>query len=717
MTSTAPPLPLSAPSPAEIEASILALTAARGPDKSICPSEVARALRPEWHALLTPVRRAACRLAAAGQVEVLRKGKPISPGEMKGVIRLRQAPASPRCSPTAHRAHGRVLMRALGSVLRDAWRLATPFFLSEDWRAAWLLLGVSIALNLLQVGLTVVLNYWNRAFFDSLGAKDWPAFLNLLLTYRDGEAGFMPGFVMIVAVYIPVFIYKTYLTKVLQIRWRRWMVGRMMADYLAHRAYYTMSLQAQSPQPDGYGLGSGRTDNPDQRIADDTRRFVEDTLTLGLDLMSNVFSLFNFAVILFGLSGVLNVFGIPVPGYLLWVVILYAVVGSWLAHLIGRPLAGLEFRQQKAEADFRFALVRLRENTEGVALLGGEAEERASLTRRFGEVFNNWIALSKRQKLQDSLIAGYDQVAAIFPFVVASPRYFNGEIMLGGLTQTAGAFARVQVALSWFVTQYQSLAGWRATVARLTGFQDAVRAAQAAAASGPALAIGRGPDIAMDGVTLRLPNGMPLLEDAEIGFTAGRSTVITGRSGTGKSTLFRALAGIWPFGSGTVRRPPGTSLSLPQRPYIPLGSLRHALCYPAPEDTFGNDAIRQALSDVGLANLAEQLDADEPWPQRLSGGEQQRLAIARALLLRPDWLFMDEATASLDPEAEADLYGMLRRRLPGTTIVSIAHRPAVAAFHDEARVFRRQPGEPGTLVTVRREAEVSAPSPSGRGPG
>jgi putative ATP-binding cassette transporter len=608
-------------------------------------------------------------------------------------------------------------MRAFGSVVRDAWRLASPFFRSEERRVAWLLLGTSIALNLLYVGMTVVLNYWNRAFFDSLGSKDWPAFLRLLLTYRDSEAGFMPGFVLIVSVLIPVSIYKTYLTRVLQIRWRRWMVGRMTADYLTHRAYYTMTLQTEGLAAESLQAGLGRADNPDQRIADDTRKFVEDTLTLGLDLMSNVFSLFNFAFILFGLSGVLNVFGVPVPGYLLWVVILYAIIGTWLAHVIGRPLPRLEFRQQKAEADFRFALVRLRENTEGVALLGGEEEERASLASRFGQIYGNWIALSKRQKLQDSLIAGYDQVASIFPFVVASPRYFSGEILLGGLTQTAGAFARVQMALSWFLEQYQSLAGWRATVARLTGFQDAVRAAQAAAASGLAVTQGGGADLALEGVTLRLPDGTPLLDHASIGFTAGRSAVITGRSGTGKSTLFRALAGIWPFGSGTVRRPAGTSLSLPQRPYIPLGTLRHAICYPAPQDSFPDAAIKQALSDVGLSGLTSQLDADEPWPQRLSGGEQQRLAIARALLLRPDWLFMDEATASLDPEAEAELYALLRRQLTGTTIVSIAHRPAVAAFHDEARVFRRRPGEPGTLEAAKQPELAAAPSPSGRGLG
>ena len=596
-------------------------------------------------------------------------------------------------------------MGGLRTVLADAWRLASPFFRSEERWAARLLLGSIIAMNLFLVGLNVVLNYWNRAFFDSLQSKDWQSFINLLLTYRGGEAGFMPGFVPIVLVYIPIAIYRTYLRQLLQIRWRRWMVDRMVGDYLAGRAFYTLSVTAH-----------GNSDNPDQRIADDSKSFVDDTLTLGLDLLSNVVSVFNFAVILYGLSGIITLAGIPIPGYMLWVAILYAALGSWLTHLIGRPLAGLEFGQQRAEADFRFALVRLRENTEGIALMGGEAAERAGLTARFTAIVGNWMLLIKRRKLVNSLIYGYSQVAGIFPFVAASPRYFAGEVTFGVLTQVSGAFSQVQDSLSWFINQYQSLAGWRATVARLAGFQDAVAAAHAASAAGPRVEHG-GDAAALDGVTVRLPDGSKLLDGTGIAFPAGRSTVITGRSGGGKSTLFRALAGIWPFGNGTVRQPDGSSLFLPQRPYIPLGPLRLAICFPRPADSIPDAEIRQALSDVGLGSLAAQLDQDEPWAQRLSGGEQQRLAIARALLLRPDWLFMDEATASLDPDAEGELYGMLRRRLPGTTIVSIAHRPAVAAFHDDARVFRRQLGETGTLEPVKREVEIAAPSSSGRGLG
>ncbi len=587
-------------------------------------------------------------------------------------------------------------MRPLGPVLSDAWRLALPYFRSEEKWAACGLLASIIALNLMLVGATVVLNYWNGAFFDSLQNKNWELFMQLLFTYRTGDAGFMPGFVPIVAIFIPISIYRTYLNQLLQIRWRRWMTDNLLTDWLSDRAYYTISLTA-----DPAGLG---TDNPDQRIAEDLRKYVEDTLRLGLGLLSNVVSLFNFALILWTLSGAVTLLGITIPGYMLWVAILYAAFGSMLTHYVGRPLAMLSFQQEKAEADFRFSLVRLRENTEGVALYGGETAEKAGLIHRFAAVFVNWRAIMQRQKLLNALIAGYEQAASIFPFVVASPRYFSGAIQLGGLTRTAGAFARVQGSLSWFIESYPDLASWRATVARLAGFRRAIDVARGLADQGTRLRPGAGDGIAATDLTLALPDGTPLLAYSGVLFPKGQSTAISGRSGSGKSTLFRALAGIWPYGGGSVERPPGRYLFLPQRPYIPLGTLRHILTYPSADSSLPDDAIRHALADAGLAPLAPHLDDDQPWAQRLSGGEQQRLAVARAFLLRPDWLFMDEATANLDPEAEAELYTKLRQQLPDTTIISIAHRPAVAALHDTAQVFRRPPGQPGTLEPLTRRA-------------
>ena len=588
-------------------------------------------------------------------------------------------------------------MRALKLVLSDAWRLARPYFWSEEkWTARGLLLLI-VALNLTGVGVSVVLNYWNGAFYNSLQDKNWELFMQLLFSYRTGEAGFMPGFVPIVAIYIPIAIYRTWLNQLLQIRWRRWLTDHLLTDWLSDRAYYTIGL---TTSPAGVG-----TDNPDQRIADDLRKFVEDTLRLGLGLLSNVVSLFNFALILWTLSGAVTLLGITIPGYMLWAAVLYAAIGSALTHYVGRPLAALSFQQEKAEADFRFSLVRLRENTEGVALYGGEAAEKAGLAHRFAAVFMNFRAIMQRQKLLNALIAGYEQAASIFPIVVAAPRYFSGAIQLGGLTRTASAFARVQGSLSWFIEAYTDLASWRATVARLANFQRAIDMARGLADQGARVRAGTDEGIAAADLTLALPDGTPILAYSGMLFPKGQSTAISGRSGSGKSTLFRAIAGIWPYGGGSVERPPGRYLFLPQRPYIPLGTLRHTLTYPSTDSSsFGDDAIRQALADAGLAPLAPHLDDDQPWAQRLSGGEQQRLAIARALLLRPDWLFMDEATANLDPEAESELYAKLRQQLPDTSVISIAHRPAVAALHDTAQVFRRPPGQPGTLEPLTRRA-------------
>lgn len=581
-------------------------------------------------------------------------------------------------------------MRGLGPFLKDAWRLARPYFWSEEkWSARALLLSI-VVLNLTLVGMSVVLSFWNREFYNALQNKDWDAFIALLFWYRRTDSGLMPGFCGVAAVYIILAVYRTYLNQWLQIRWRRWLTGRFLDEWLTDRAYYRISLTT-----DHAAIG---TDNPDQRIAEDLRDFVESTLSLGLGLLSNIVSLFSFVGILWGLSGALTVFGVTIPGYMVWVAVLYAALGTTLTHLIGRPLVALNFRQQRVEADFRYALVRLRENVEGIALYGGEREEQTNLAQRFTNVVGNWWAIMRRTKLLNSLIAGYEQVAVVFPIIVAAPRYFAGELPLGGLTQTAGAFGRVQDSLSWFVTAYSALAGWRATVERLTTFRGAIEAAHAATATGLDLRDNGTEAVGLRDVTLELPDGRALLRDADLTLRRGEAVVVIGRSGSGKSTLFRALAGIWPFGQGTVERPSGSCLFLPQRPYIPLGTLRHIVTYPKAEAAFSQDEVARALEDAGLDAFVPYLDEDQNWPQRLSGGEQQRIALARALLAKPEWLFLDEATASLDPIAEAQLYEVLRRRLPDTTVVSIAHRPAVANFHQRRIVFERAGSGTGRLA-------------------
>ena len=581
-------------------------------------------------------------------------------------------------------------MRGLGPFLSDAWRLARPYYVSEQKWSAWGLLLVVIALNLLIVGMGVVFSFWNRVMFNTLQEKNWEAFVQLLFLYRKTEFGFMPGFCEFAALYVVVGVYRVYLTQWLEIRWRAWMTTRFLDEWLADRAYYRISLTT-----DRAAIG---TDNPDQRIAEDLRDFVSNTLSLGLDLLSNVVSLFSYLGILWGLSGALTVFGISVPGYMVWVALIYSAIGTWLTHLVGRALVPLRFRQQRVEADFRYALVRLRENMEGVALYNGEPEENANLGHRFTQVIGNWWAIMRRTKLLNALVVGYSQVAVIFPLVVAAPRYFSGALQLGGLMQTADAFGQVQGSMSWFLNSYALLAQWRAIVERLTTFHRAIVVARAAAGVGLGTITGPADAIALHDVTIELPNGQKLLQNADLTFNRGTSVVVTGPSGSGKSTLFRVIAGIWPFGSGQVERPTERVMFMPQRAYIPLGSLRHVICYPDPPRLHKPAEMSQALRDAGLPEMADHLDLDENWAQRLSGGEQQRIALARALLAKPDWLFMDESTASLDPESEAHLYRTLKERLPQTTIVSIAHQPSVAAFHDRHLVFERRPGQVGRIV-------------------
>jgi putative ATP-binding cassette transporter len=591
-------------------------------------------------------------------------------------------------------------MRGLGPFLKDAWHLARPYFTrSEERWSARLLLAVIIGLNLSLVGMSVVLNFWNRAIYNSLQDKDWVSFLKLLFWYRRMPDGFpMPGFCEIAVVYIAIAVYRTFLRQWLQIRWRRWLTEHYLTRWLSRRAYYRINLAAAAAAVEMRGSGLG-TDNPDQRIADDLNSFVADSLVLSLDLLSNVVSLFSFLSILWTLSGSLKVMGLEIPGYMVWVALIYSIFGTCFAHLIGRPLAMLNFNQQRLEADFRFSLVRIRENVEGIALYGGEDEEHRGLADRFAGVIANWWAIMQRMKKLNGFVASFGQIANVFPMVVASPRYFSGVMTLGDLFQTSDAFGQVQGSMSWFVTAYSSLASWRATVERLTSFHRAIDAADVAVGEGPKVDTEAARAYRVEDMTLALPNGQALLANASFDLEPGQSVVISGRSGSGKSTLFRALAGIWPFGAGRVHRPAGTtSLFLPQRPYIPLGTLRHAVTYPAPVSAFDDAAVREALRASGLAHLEPRLDDEDLWAQRLSGGEQQRLALARALLLKPDWLFLDEATAALDPEAEAELYATLRERLPKTTFVSIAHRPAVTGLHERHLVFQRLGDRPGQLA-------------------
>src|SRR6202022_4700462 len=403
-------------------------------------------------------------------------------------------------------------------------------------------------------------------------------------------------------------------------------------------------------------------DNPDQRIAEDTQRFVEQTLGLGIGLLSSVVTLASFVVILWGLSNEapLHLFGkdIPIPGYLVWGALLYALFGTVLTHLIGGPMVGLNFQQQRYEADFRFNLVRTRENAEQIALLRGEAAERTRLLSRFALVVENWLAIMRRTKKVTAFTASYSQAAVIFPYILVAPAYFAEKIQLGGMMQTASAFGSVQESLSFFISSYRSIAEWQSVVARLSGFEAAIKNAAALTVEQNIIHV-RPEDkaaIDLDKLVVSLPGGTPLVSADSFSIGSNERTLVTGPSGAGKSTLFRAIAGIWPFGSGSIAIPAkATLMMLPQRPYFPLGSLKAAIVYPAEADTFDSEQVRDVLISVGLPQFASQLEEEAHWNRMLSLGEQQRLGLARALLHQPQYLFLDEATASLDEASEDKL--------------------------------------------------------------
>ena len=580
-------------------------------------------------------------------------------------------------------------MRGINSTLATVWRIASPYFRSEDRGPGLVLLAAVIAIELSIVGLTVLLNEWNNRFYNALQDRNWDAFV-----YQLGY------FCVLATAFILLAVYQLYLNQWLQIRWRRWLTATYLDHWLEGANHYRMQL-----------LGDA-ADNPDQRISEDIRQFIDLTLNIGLQLLNSCVTLFSFMIILWSLSAAapLHLFGMKfnIPGYLLWAALIYAVIGTALTHLIGRALIALNFQQQRYEADFRFNLVRVRESSEQIALLEGEPAERDRLLVRFGNVVANWYAIMTRQKKLTFFTAGYSQASVVFPFIMVSPAYFASVIQLGGLMQTANAFGQVQNALSVFVNIYRSLAEWRAVVERLSGFDQSVAAARAVAVAPPVIALepGEAAAVTLHDLAARLPNGVPLLNADDISIKLGERVLVSGPSGAGKSTLFRALAGVWPFGSGTITVPKDARVMiLPQRPYFPIAPLAAAVAYPAEPGSFDAAQVAALIAAVGLPDLAARIEEEAHWNRMLSPGEQQRLGIARAILQAPDYLFLDEATASLDEEAEAALYHLLEQRLAAATIVSIGHRATLAAFHRRRLVLAREGDR-----TWLREGKLAAAS-------
>ena len=580
------------------------------------------------------------------------------------------------------------------------WALSLPYFQSEEkWRAR-LLLGACVGLNLGMVYLMVLLNDWNRVFYDALQNRDADVFWHQLGV-----------FAMLATCFIIVAVYRFYLTQLLELRWRAWMTRDYLQRWLNGHVFYQLELQSKNG-----------TDNPDQRIQEDVQQFTADTVGLSLGLLDATVTLLSFVGILWALSGGFS-FEVRgetynIPGFMVWMALTYALAGSLIGHFIGRSMASLNFTQQRLEADFRHHLMRVREYSEAIALDRGSRVERLSLQERFKQVLDNFMRLLRVQKRYTWFNSGYGQAAVVFPMLVASPRYFSGAIQLGELMQISSAFGQVQESLSWFISNYSRLASWQATTLRLTSFQDQMLAIKAAEVAEPDADTHTGINaLHTTPLTISLPNGDVLLVDTSLNAAAGDTVLIRGPSGCGKSTLLRVLAGIWPYVTspthdrrgepityGPVVLPEG-SVFMPQRPYFPEGTLRQALAYPDSAAHYTDEALKNALYDALLPDMVNALDTAAHWTQQLSGGEQQRLALARVLLKRPRWIFADEATSALDEAAEKALYQKLLTmvREEGGGLVSIAHRPSVANHHETIWEFVPAPeGSPAKFVLVAK---------------
>lgn len=544
---------------------------------------------------------------------------------------------------------------------RAVWRLIKPYWRSEERISAFFLLAAVVSLALGMVYLNVLFNDWNREFYNALETKNFAIFKEQL--WRFSWLAF---------IFIAVAIYKIYLTQALEIRWRTWMTRHYMAEWLEHQAYYRIE-QTRS------------ADNPDQRIAEDLKFLTSGSLALSLGLLSSVVTLVSFVGILWSVSGPVSfMFGQQewtIPGYMVWFALAYAGIGSLLVAWIGKPLVRQNFNQQRYEADFRFGLIRIRENAEAIALYGGESQEQVQLTGRFAHIRENWWAIMKTTKRLNVASTFYAQFAVIFPFLVGAPRFFSGAITLGGLMQISSAFGQVQSSLSWFIDAFGQLAEWKASVNRLADFHSAVSGARSQQ-SGIMVTRNNVGAILIDQVNLCLPDGTLLTQSMNATILAGQRILLTGPSGCGKSTLFRALAGIWPYGDGFIEIPKDMKLMfLPQRSYLPIGTLRAAINYPAGSDAYKDRAIQHYLEQCRLPHLMNSLDESDNWITRLSPGEQQRLAFVRALLSEPDVLFLDEASSALDADTEQALYELILSELPHAAIISIAHRDIVARHH------------------------------------
>lgn len=554
---------------------------------------------------------------------------------------------------------------------KDVWYLTKSYWQSEEKKKAFWLLTCIIALTLGIVFMLVQLNTWNNSFYSALQNYDAEKISSELIHFS-----------WLAAIYIILAVYSYYLQQTLILHWRRWLTTRFIDIWLQNKTYYNLQMFGKD------------TDNPDQRISEDVRQFVEMTLGFAIGILKSLCTFISFVFILYQLSGPLSFSFMgktwTIHGYMLWASLLYSILGTYITHVVGRKLVKLNFIQQRYEADFRFSMIRLRESAESVAFYRGEAQEGRVFKNRFKLLLDNFWQLVNKQKQLVFLNSGYSQIAIIFPFVVAMNRYLSKDVSLGGLMQVASAFGRVQDSLSYFVDMYSSIAQWQAVVMRLTYFGRHMHEVSQQAEQFHVERFATSEAVSVEQMQVNLPDDTVLLQDINFTLQPGRNVLIKGVSGSGKSTLLRALAGIWPFVTGKINLPKTEELMfIPQKPYIPLGSLREALLYPG-KKPLSDEELLYLLDLCQIGYLRDKLDLVADWSHVLSVGEQQRLAFVRAHIQEPKWLFLDEATSALDEDTEAAMYALLAERLTQTTLVSIGHRSTLNKYHELMLVIDKQ---------------------------
>ncbi|EIW20214.1 MULTISPECIES: ABC transporter ATP-binding protein/permease [Pelosinus] len=558
------------------------------------------------------------------------------------------------------------MRRGKAALLLTSWKIARSYWFSEEKWSAWGLLVTVITLNLGIVYMLVLINTWQVNFYEVIQSHNYQGFMESIGHYC-----------VLAACLVVVRGYQIYTRMMLHIGWRRWMTERYLSDWLAHKTYYLLQLSQEHDM-----------DNPDQRISEDIEMFVWLTLRLSLDLLQDLVTILSFIVILWNLSGIITLsvagYEIPIQGYLVWVAMLYAMGGTYWTVKTGRPLVKLDFDQQRYEADFRFSLMRLRENAESIALYGGERQEKWSFHQGFGKIVATYQKIMKVRRSLTWLTSSYTQVSSIFASIAAAPRYFTSQIHLGQMFQIVDAYRHVQTGFSFVVDSFTLLAQWRAVVNRLNNFLVSMEMVRGQLPRAYKLNISREKSSVYSACNLQifLPDGSLLLKDLSLSIKPADKLLIMGESGCGKSTLLRTFAGIWPYASGKIIVPDKQKVMfVPQKSYLPCSSLRETLVYPDIVKEDKDKVMREILVMCKLAHLTDKLHIVADWGHTLSLGEQQRVAFARVLLQKPNWLFLDEATSALDESTEQAMYKMIVSTMSNAAIISVGHRSTLMNYH------------------------------------